>query len=115
MNKKTLLGILKDGGATLNKRGEAVNFENGYQVSKKDCYTLSIDNISNILKSVNELMATIQNDEFCGLWVDGGKCYIDISVKIDNKQKAIQKGLELQQISIWDWCDKKCIYLKKQN
>ena len=40
---------------------------------------------------------------------------IDISIKIDNKQQAIQKGLELQQISIFEWATKNCIYLKKQN
>lgn len=115
MKNKTLLKILKNGGATLNKKGKAVKFKNGYQVSKKDCYTLSIDNINDILKSINGLLATIQNDEFCGVWVDSGKCYIDISIKIDNKMQAINEGKKLNQISIFDWSVKDCIYLKKQN
>ena len=36
----TLKNIIKNGGATLNEQNKQVNFKNGYQVSKKDCYTL---------------------------------------------------------------------------
>lgn len=115
MDKKTLLNIIKDGGATIRKNGTLANFEKGYQISKKDCYILEVEQINNILQSINNLLDTINSEEFCGVWVDDGKCYIDISIKIDNKQKAIQKGLELQQISIFDWATKNCIYLKKQN
>lgn len=115
MNKKTLLRIIKNGGATICKDGTLATFKKGFQVSKKDCYTLEVEQINNILKSVNNLLDTINSNEFCGVWVDSGLVYIDVSINIENKKTAIQKGLELQQISIFDWANKNCIYLKKQN
>ena len=115
MNKKTLLNFLKSGGATICKNGKLANFKEGYQISKQDCYILEVEKINDILKSINNLLNTISSNEFCGVWVDSGKCYIDISINIKDKNTAIKKGIELQQISIWDWCNKNCIYLKKQN
>ena len=109
---KTITKIIKNGGATLNKNGNAKNYKSGYQVSKKDMYILNISNIEQITKAINEILATIKNDEFCGIWCDSGKCYIDISIKINNKQKAIEQGKILKQISIFEWSTKNCIYLK---
>ena len=37
MNRITLLNLIENGGATLNARGESVNFSRGSQVSKDDC------------------------------------------------------------------------------
>lgn len=112
MNIKTLKQIIKNGGATLNKNGEAVNFKKGYQVSKKDCYTLSINNTSEVLTAINNTLNTINKNEFCGLWIENNFIYIDISVKINTIEKALKLGKELDQISVFDWYNKKCIYLK---
>lgn len=49
MKKIKLLKIIENGGATLDKNGNAVDFSRGYQVSKRDCYTLNIENIGEIL------------------------------------------------------------------
>lgn len=111
MNKLTITKILANGGATLNKNGKAVNFKNGYQVSKKDCYILSINNLEHITQAVTNILKNIKNNEFCGLWVDSGKVYIDISIKIDSIIKAIKIGQKLHQISIFNWQNKNCIYL----
>lgn len=110
MKLKTLKNIIKKGGATLNKKGEAVNFKKGYQVSKKDCYKLSITNTAEILEAVNNLLDTINLKEFCGLWVENNQIYIDISIKIDNLADALSFGKNYNQISIFDWNTKKCIY-----
>ena len=110
----TLKNIIKNGGATLNEQNKQVNFKNGYQVSKKDCYTLDLNNLQTILQNTNKLLKTIKQNEFVGLWVDSGKIYIDISTRITDKQKAIKTGLQLNQISIFDWASKTCIYLKQQ-
>lgn len=103
--------ILKNGGATLNKQGNAKNYKSGYQVSKKDMYILDISNIEQITKAINEILNNISKNEFCGIWCDSGKCYIDISIKINNKQKAIEQGKILKQISIFEWQTKNCIFL----
>ena len=43
MEKIEVRKIIKNGGATLNRKGEAVSFSRGYQVSKKDCYIITIE------------------------------------------------------------------------
>lgn len=110
MKLQTLKNIINNGGATLNKNGDAVNFASGYQVSKKDCYTLDINNTAEVLNAINKLLNTIKADEFAGIWIEDGKTYIDISIKIDSLADALKLGKELKQISIFDWNAKKCIY-----
>lgn len=111
MKIQTLKNIIKNNGATLNKDGEAVNFANGYQVSIQDGYTLNINNTNEILNAVNEILNTIKEHEFCGLWIENGLAYIDISVRIENRSKALKLGQKLIQKSIFDWKTKSCIYL----
>lgn len=51
MNIIDIENIITNGGATLNKDGESVNFARGYQVSKRDCYTLNAENVNEILRA----------------------------------------------------------------
>lgn len=110
MKLQTLKQIIKNGGATLNKAGGSVNFASGYQVSKKDCFILSINNTNAILEAINNTLNTINQNEFCGIWIENSKAYIDISIKVDALADALKLGKELKQISIFDWNTKKCIY-----
>lgn len=103
--------IITNGGATLNKDGESVNFARGYQVSKRDCYTLNAENVNEVLRAVNELLNTITAGEFVGLWVDNGLIYIDVSERVERLSRAIVVGLERKQKSIFDWCLSRCIGL----
>ena len=112
MNKNKIEKILKIGGATLNKQGKLAQFKNGYQVSKKDCYILDISQLNNVLQAIDNLLNTIKQNEYVGVWVDDGKCYIDISVRHANILQALKVGARLKQISIFDWSSKECIYLK---
>ena len=110
MNIKTLKQIIKNNGATLDKNGEAVNFKKGYQVSKVDGVKLNINNTAKVLAAINDTLHTIINEEFCGLWIEKGYIYIDISIKVNTLEKALKMGRELKQISIFDWSTKNCIY-----
>lgn len=112
MKKIQLLNIINEGGATLNASGEAVSFSRGYQVSKKDCYTLKVGNVPAILKAVNKLLNGLKAGEFVGLWVDCGLIYIDISERIDRLSVAIVAGVARNQKSIFDWCCNRCIGLE---
>lgn len=112
MKLNTLKQILNNGGATLNKQQKQVNYKRGYQVSKKDCYILNIANTNEILQAVNNLQKTIAKNEFVGLWVDNGSVYIDISIKFYILKNALEYGKALNQISIFNWSTKTCIYLK---
>lgn len=110
-NNNKIMEILTQGGATLNNTAKMVDFKKGYQVSKQDCYIIDANKINEILQATQEILQNLKKNEFCGLWVDNNKCYIDISIKINNKQKALEMGRKLKQISIFSWCKKDCIYL----
>lgn len=105
----TIADAIRNGGATLNADGVAVVYSNGYQVSKKDCYKLSVSNIDAITKAVSKLLNQIKKGEFVGLWCDGGFCYIDISERIHNQKRALRVGRARKQISILRWADMQCI------
>lgn len=108
MTKQTLKSIIKNGGATLDRNGCAVNFTTGYQVSRRDCYEITIANFNTIYKAIDELLHTIGADEFVGIWIDGGKAYIDISERIPRLYDAMRLGIERKQKSIFDWCTRLC-------
>lgn len=110
MDKIDLVKIIQNGGATLDDSGRPVSFKRGYQVSKKDCFVLSVKHTNKILKAVNGILNGLKPGEFCGLWVDGGRVYVDISERIPNKREALKIGRERAQISIFDWRAAACIY-----
>lgn len=104
--------IVKQGGATLNKNGEAVNFRDGFQVSKKDCYTINAESLNEIKKAVKTVLKRIGHESglFCGIWVDSGLVYIDISERIKSRKKAVNVGKARHQISVYDWRAGDCVY-----
>ena len=110
MKRIDLLKILKDGGATLDASGAAVSFRRGYQVSKRDCFTLSVRHTNKILRAVRSVLADLKAGEFCGIWVDGGRVYVDVSERIAYKRDALKIGRERAQISVFDWRTKSAIY-----
>ena len=110
MNKIDLVKIIQNGGATLNGSGHAVSFKRGYQVSEKDCYIRNARHTNKILKAVNGILNSLKPGEFCGLWVDGGRVYVDISERITSKREALKIGRERAQISVFDWRTGAAIY-----
>lgn len=112
MKKSTIKKIIENGGATLTKQGKKVNYKKGYQVSKKDCFILNIENVELICEKVNELLQKINKNDFVGLWVDNGKIYIDISIKFNILENALQFGKLNKQLSIFDWKNQTCIFLE---
>lgn len=110
MKRFDIIQIIQNGGATLGADGKAVDFRRGYQVSKKDCYILDARHVNKILRAVNEILNGLQPGEYCGIWIDGGRAYVDISERIARKRDALKLGRALGQISIFDWRAKDCIY-----
>ena len=102
--------IIKNGGATLNKSGAAVSFKRGYQVSARDCYTIDAENVERIAAAVSGLLQEIGRGQFVGVWIDGGRAYIDISERIPNRANALKIGKERAQISIYSWARACCLY-----
>ena len=111
INYKTLKNIIKAGGATISKNGTLKNFKTGYQASFEDIATLNLNNLNDILKNINNIIKTLRAGEFCGLWIESNKIYIDKSKRIQAKKDAIYFGKLKKQLSIYDWHKKSCIYL----
>lgn len=112
MTKTTLQRIIRAGGATLDKNGAAVAFENGYQVSRRDCYTLDVLHVGEVLDAVNGLLAKIGAGDFVGLWVNAGRVYIDISERVERLGDALRIGRERGQKAVFDWATKNDILCK---
>lgn len=109
MNIAKIKKIISDGGATLRRDGCAVTYADGYQVSKQDCYIIDITETEELANAVNTVLAMLNRGEFCGIWANEGKAYIDISVRLADKAEALKIGRELNQISIYDWSTGDCI------
>lgn len=97
----TLKAIKENNGATLNNCGNAVNYKTGFQVSKLDITVLPAYKLTKKLISV--LLTTINSNEYLGIWIDGGKAYIDLSERIANRAHALKVGRDRKQISVWAW------------
>lgn len=109
MNISKIKKIISDGGATLRRDGVAVKYNSGYQVSRRDCYIIDITATEELANAVNTVLSMLNRGEFCGIWINDGKAYIDISVRIADKAEALKIGRELNQISIYDWSTGDCI------
>lgn len=112
MKKFQLLKILRDGGATLDGDGRPVHFSRGYQVSRRDCFIITVGHVGAILRAVNALLKGLTAGDFVGVWVDGGRVYIDISERVERLSDAMRIGIERAQKSIYDWCLDRCIALE---
>ena len=110
MEKSTVKKIIAEGGATLSASGRPVSFRRGYQVSARDCFTLDAANVEKIAAAVNSLLSEIGKNQFVGVWIDGGRAYIDISERIANRRDALRIGRERGQISIYAWAAGACLY-----
>ena len=97
-----LAKILQNGGATINTRGEFVQLKSGYQVSVRDLGRVKTADLTE--KMVRDVVEQgLQRGEYCGVWIDGGFAYVDISKRISTKQEAMRLGREKKQLSILIW------------
>lgn len=103
-----LAKILKNGGATINARGEFVSLKSGYQVSVRDLGRVRTEDLTeDMVKTVIE--QGLSRGEYCGVWIDDGFAYVDISKRIKTKQEAMRLGREKKQLSILDWRKNECL------
>ena len=111
ITKATINSIIRNGGATINNRGERVVLKSGYQVSKCDLLIIPVEELTKF--TVKELLTKLAaRGEYLGLWIDNGFVYVDISCRVATKRDAMAMGKELNQISILRWEDMNCILVK---
>lgn len=96
-----LKDVKLNNGATLDKQGNALNYNNGYQVSVKDLEIIPAYKLTK--KHLIEVLNKLPNGANLGVWIDNKKAYIDYSVRFTNKRQALEYGKAHNQISIWNW------------
>ena len=103
----TLKQIKLNGGITLDKSGMPLSYPMGYQVSEKDLEIVPAYRLTK--KHLLEMLKKLPKGSNLGVWIDNGKAYIDQSMRVLSKAKALQLGKALNQISVFDWKTGDCI------
>lgn len=101
----TLKEIKKNKGATLDNNFNNIELKKGYQVSIED---LEIVKVYKLTKK--HLMTLLNKNKNLGIWIEKNNAYIDYSITINTKKEALKIGKQLNQISIFDWKNKKVVY-----
>ena len=65
--------LIKNGGLTLNKKGQPIMLKSGYQVSIYDCAKTPLQDFDDNI--VKQLADKINRGEYVGLWIDNGYVY----------------------------------------
>ena len=111
-----ILKILNDNnGVTLDLNGQPLKADKGYLVSIKGYESIfnysQIDNI--ILNSlIQKRIKESPNNAYIGLWLNKARLYLDYSVLIQDKKKALMFAKDNDQLAIFDLKNKKEIFIK---
>ena len=100
INIRTIRKLQENDGLTL-KNGHIITYKTGYQVAD---YGIEVKTAEEAIKAVREYRGN------CGIWYSEGIYYIDHSMRISTKCKAIEMGRKYNQISILKWQGMKLIY-----
>jgi hypothetical protein len=104
----TINSIIRNGGATINYNGERVQMKSGYQVSKHDLVVMPAEDFNKYI--IKALVATLTGrGEYLGVWVDNNKVYIDVSHRVATKREAMERGRELNQLTVLQWSTMQCL------
>lgn len=109
--KKQVLDELKDG-ATLNPANmKKVIFPAGYMVGVTN-NEVKPENIRAELVRVASFARRVKN-AFVGVWYESSAdvWFVDISIFVADKVKAIRMGSTFQQQAVFEWSTMDCIYL----
>ena len=105
--------VKKNGGFSINPLGECP--KTGYMVSIKDLYKISLNLIDqDDIDFASEIASKISG--YIGGWLDTtdsniNNFYMDISVNIQDREKAIEIAKKNGQLAIYDIASGESIYL----
>jgi hypothetical protein len=107
MNLQTFLSeVLKNNGGSYNITTGESNPTDGYMVSlpNNELIINAYDLCATVLKEyiIDNADKLSENDVFVGLWIDNGKAYLDVSVKINDIETACYTGIIYNQKAIYD-------------
>lgn len=93
--------IKLNAGATLDKQGNPLVYAKGYQVSEQDLEIIPAYKLRK--KHLIDILNSLPMGKCLGVWIDGGKAYIDCSEYVSTKKQALRLGKARKQLSIWNW------------
>lgn len=93
INIRTIKKLSNGDGLTL-KNGKIKRYKSGYQVATNGVEVLSPEMA---IQAVREFKGT------CGIWVENGRYYVDISHRVSTKREAVEIGKAHNQLSIYRW------------
>lgn len=105
--KETLKQIINNGGGNL-KAWQPVNYSSGYMVAIEDGTIIDIKDIDSIINYIDSVNGS------CGLWVNDGKLYIDISINIESLDEALKIAIEKNELAIFDCKELKDITIESK-
>jgi hypothetical protein len=117
-NKKYLELIIwnasKNKGITYDLNHNTFNPNYGYSVSMKGCEVKSLVLTARLLADYIKMHSYLlsQDNNFLGIWADGGKWYLDVTNVVLDKQDAIKLGIANEQLAIFDNKNKVAINIK---
>lgn len=110
---KTLLEYIRmSGGATLKSNGDHLSLNTGYMVSLAGYEKqLKIDSLA--LNEVNKyLLLAKKLKAYCGLWIDNGVLFLDISIRVNDLKLAKSLAIKNKQLAIYDLATATTIYIQ---
>ena len=111
-----ILKILNESnGVTLDLKGEPLKADTGYLVSIKDYESIINQNLINensLNLIIQKMITESPNNAYIGLWQNKAKLYLDYSVLIQDKKKALKFAKDNEQLAIFDVKNNKEIFIK---
>lgn len=93
--EQVLRALKENDGFTL-KRGKPIHYKSGWQVATNGIVTRSIKQAQKVIHDYN-------GD--CGVWYHANRYYVDRSIRVDTKRKAMEIGKRCNQLTILRWRD----------
>lgn len=98
--------VNKNGGATLTSNLNNNRLKGGYMVSLRGYERRYKKMGAYFIKALNKYKVLAKSlNAYVGLWVDNGLIYLDLSINVKDKEKAIKKGLDNKQLAIYNISD----------
>jgi hypothetical protein len=118
MNRDYVVAMMNDGGGTLAvlRDGDFLDvstaIDNGYGVSLKGGKVIDLDGMT--AESISDMIVDFAKNMttgFLGLWVDGGKLYLDSTTIYYDFKKAMNVARDNEQLAVYDFAKRKAVAL----
>ena len=109
--------IIANAGGTFSFDGESVTFTDGFAVPLSGFGTITkLEGLSatNFVNLANDLVRKVDgladpSTHFIGAWIEDGNLYIDLSVRVEDKEVALVKASNADQLAIWDFANSESV------